>query len=255
MLTSAPILTPEMVAAYHRDGVVKVSGLLTPEQVGRYHAAGLAATREEAQRAGPGSVFTQVVNVWQSDEVMRELALLPQIAELATTLAGIPLRLWHDHLLVKEPGNESPTEFHQDAPYWPFDTCRHALSCWIALCDVPVERGCMTFLPGTHELGPLPRQNLRDARSLFSMRAEVEWEPRLTIPLRAGDCTFHHWLVAHQAGANRTDQPRVAHATLFMDAQTSFGPIPEGHPVTDPLELAAGQPLSGPLFPRVGPGA
>ena len=54
-----------------------------------------------------------------------ELTLNP-LAQQATELAGIPLRLWHDQLLIKKPHNGAPTEFHQDAPYWPHANVRHS---------------------------------------------------------------------------------------------------------------------------------
>jgi ectoine hydroxylase-related dioxygenase (phytanoyl-CoA dioxygenase family) len=107
----------------------------------------------------------------------------------------------------------------------------------------------MTFIPGSHSRLDLPAQDLTDPRDLFVKSPDLTWEPRMTVPLRAGDCTFHHALCAHMATPNITDEPRVAHVVIFMDAETTYHKMP--HPVTDPLNLEEGAPLDGDLFPRL----
>ena len=48
---------------------------------------------------------------------------------------------------------------------------------------------------------------------------------------------------------NDTDEPRFAHAILFVDAATTYCRKP--HVVTDPLALEDGAALTGELFPAV----
>jgi ectoine hydroxylase-related dioxygenase (phytanoyl-CoA dioxygenase family) len=181
---------------------------------------------------------------------MRDLTLHRNLAAVAQKLAGVPLRLWHDQILIKEPHNNAPTEFHQDQPYWPHRNSPKPISAWIALCDVPVEKGCMTFLPGSHLRTDLPAQNLTSATSLFEICPEFQWYPRVTVPLKAGDCTFHHGRCAHMATPNNTDDPRVAHIVIFMDADARFSGA--RHVVTEPLGLVPNAPFDHELFPRVG---
>ena len=71
----------------------------------------------------------------------------------------------------------------------------------------------------------------------------------MTVPLKAGDCTFHHGRCAHMATSNFTDDPRVAHIVIFMETTTTYSG--RGHVVTDPLGLAIGQPIQGEQFPEV----
>jgi ectoine hydroxylase-related dioxygenase (phytanoyl-CoA dioxygenase family) len=78
-------------------------------------------------------------------------------------------------LLVKEPHNNVATEFHQDRPYWPHSGDRLPLSAWIALVDVPPERGCMTFLPGTQHRTGLRPQDLHSEEDLFSLDPSLRW--------------------------------------------------------------------------------
>ncbi|GAA5055316.1 ectoine hydroxylase-related dioxygenase (phytanoyl-CoA dioxygenase family) [Thermocatellispora tengchongensis] len=241
-------LPDHLVAAYREHGFVRVRGVLDPEEVERFRAGAEAFLAAHRAESIGGEVFRQLVNVWRRDPVVRELTLHPRLARIAERLAGVPLRIWHDHMLVKEPHSDTPTEFHQDQPYWPHTGGRHALSAWIALVDVPPERGCMTFLPGTQHLTGLRPQDLRDEEDLFRLDPSLRWLPRVTVPLRAGDCTFHHSFTGHMALPNRTDLARLAHVVIYMDAETAYSGAP--HPVTDPLGLAPGARLDGPEFPR-----
>lgn len=244
-----PQLSPDVIDAYRRDGFVRVPGIVSKEEAAHFRQAAMdVSARMKHYSNRP--VFTQVVNVWREDEAMRALTLHAAVASAARQLAGVPLKLWHDQILIKQPHNNTNTEFHQDQPYWPHADSANPISAWIALCDVPVERGCMTFIPGSHRWTQLPNQNLGDARSLFTICPDLEWQPRVTVPLRAGDCTFHHGRCAHMATPNHTDDPRVAHVIIYMDATTTYDG--RKHCVTDPLSLSPGQPLAGEMFPCLG---
>jgi phytanoyl-CoA hydroxylase len=246
--TTAANLTTATIEAYRRQGFVHVPGVISREEAEHYRAvaSGLA---ERIHSHHQGSVFTQLVNVWPQDEEMKQLTFHPNIAAIAERLAGVPLRLWHDQVLIKAPHKSTPTEFHQDQPYWPHANSTHPLSAWIALVDVPVERGCMTFLPGSHTHTELGATDITDAGGVFGACPEFAWFPRVTLPLRAGDCTFHHARCVHGATPNLTDEPRVAHVVIFMDATATY--TGKKHVVTDPLRLTPGQPFDAPDFPRV----
>ncbi len=250
-VTQAEDISPEMVSQYQTQGFIRISNLLSPDEVSRYHDGAVDAARSmtnpNANNPIITMIFNQTVNVWQHSGVIRELTLNPRIGAVAERLAGVPLRVWHDHTLIKPPVKSAPTEFHQDGPYWPHDNKRNALSVWIALVDVPVERGCMTFIPGSHLRRDLRPQDLTNSRDLLNIYPELTWAQRFTVPLRAGDCTFHHSYLAHMATSNTTDVPRVAHIIIYMDADTTYNG--NKHVITDPLQLKVGDPLDGDLFP------
>ncbi|MFE1290887.1 phytanoyl-CoA dioxygenase family protein [Streptomyces sp. NPDC058751] len=243
-------VTEEQKAAYRRDGFVHIPGIIGKDDAARYAKAALAA-RDRQKDVPPDPTFTRVMQVWQQDEILRELTLDPVLATAATALAGVPLRLYHDHLLIKEPHNDAPTEFHQDLPFWPHLDSRHSLSAWVALVDVPARRGCMTFIPGSHRTEGLHRQDVRDADNLMRMAPELVWKPRVTVPVRAGDCTFHHSLTAHSASPNLTDDPRIAHVVVYMDAETRYDPRkrPGGEPLAEPADTTTGRPFPDDDFP------
>ena len=143
----SPTLSSDVVDAYRRDGFVHIPGVLEADEVARYRDAALELANTMESQRYKGEPFTQLVNVWQQDERMAALTTNSRVAALAEALAGVPLRLWHDQVLIKQPKRSTATEFHFDAPYWPHTGAGNWLTAWIALVDVPVERGCMTFLP------------------------------------------------------------------------------------------------------------
>lgn len=248
-IDSAGRVSEELVSAYRENGFVRVRGVLDKEQVDRFRGSAEAyLSAHRAESLEKQGTFSQLVNVWQRDENLRALTFDRRLGRVAEQLAGFPLRLWHDQMLVKEPHNNLATEFHQDRPYWPHAGDRLPLSAWIALVDVPPERGCMTFLPGTQHRTGLRPQDLHHEEDLFEMDEELRWIPRVTLPLRAGDCTFHSGYTGHMALPNRTDQARFAHVTIYIDADTTYGGTP--HPITDPLGLTTGDRLDGDTFPR-----
>jgi phytanoyl-CoA hydroxylase len=242
-------LSEETVAGYRENGFVHIAEVLSAEEVERFRKAATTAFERERGLDPDNPMFKQIVNIWERDEVLRELTLHRGLAELATGLAGVPLRIWHDQLLVKPPHNRTPTEYHQDAPYWPHAGSRHSLSAWVALVDVPVERGCMTFIPGQHDRRDLRATDIADAGDLFAAAPDLTYRPRVTIPLRAGDVTFHNGYTPHTANANDTDEPRLAHVNIYVDRDLTY--TGDRHPCTDPLGLAPGATLPDASFPVV----
>jgi len=246
------------IAAYQTYGFIVIRGVLTKQEAARYREATLRVHEKVDNHHKADDRLTQFVNVWETDEALRALTLSPKLGRIAEQLARAPMRLWHDHVLIKKPHNKLATEFHQDQAYWPHSNSPGALSTWVALCDVPVERGCMTFIPGSQKLTDLPSQSLADPESFLSFAPQTRYMVRVTCPLEAGDCTFHHARTAHRANANDTDEIRTAHVIAYMNASTTYKPYPqvEGQPlrahiVCRELDQAPGRLLDDEKFPTI----
>jgi len=162
------------------------------------------------------------------------------------------VRLWHDHALIKPHVDSRPSPWHQDLPYWPHAEAR-SLSCWLALDDVDETNGCMRFVPKSHTWGRLEPINLVNPQDIFALVPEPEGKEftPVSVPLRAGSCTFHHSLTFHSAPPNRGSAPRRAMIVIYMADGTHYSGRP--HCVTDPLRLEAGAELNGALFPVLAP--
>lgn len=252
--------TDHLVDAFREHGFVHVPQVFSRDETTRLREAARAAASTDRAKQVDEVGLLSTVDGWEHHDTLRELALHPRLGAIAEDLAGMPLRLWGGEVLVKRAQEDRPTGLHDDETTELLNS-RISLNAWIALVDVPVERGCLTFLPGSHRrpeperialtgtnLGDLARD---DADSyLLNHWPDLRWSPRVTVPLRAGDVTFHHRRTAHAAGANHTDDDRTAMVITYTDANATYQPV-AGH---DPLPYQPGQALPDERYPRVGHG-
>ena len=244
-------ISEQVLDEYRRNGIIKVEQVISREEAARYREVTLQLLESDPKGGSVNyaEAFHQYVDVWRDNDLLQLLTLHPKVGTIAEQLAGIPMRLWHDHTLAKEPSKAQPTAFHQDQIKWPFAKPRHTLSAWIALQDTPVERGCMSFIAGSHEVEDLPNIGTGDQERWKVEKPDLEWWPRLTVPLKAGDCTFHNGMIMHAAGANLTEEWRVAHVVIFVDREAVYSG--QKHVVTDSLGLEAGRRMPDDRFPPV----
>lgn len=252
-------ITEEQIRSYEENGFVKLENVIPMGQVEKLREA-LAQAVEDKNRynvnlgprtdEGYAKVFLQMVNLWERYPLVEEYVHNVRVAEIARRLTrSTSVRLWHDQALIKYPKDSKATAWHQDTVYWPMNE-DGGLSCWMALDDVTVERGCMWFLPGSHKLGRLESVDLgttSDEGPLSLLPASFRSVKPVAVELKPGSCTFHNGLTFHYAGPNTTDIPRRAMVTIFIPAGTTYRKHP--HIVGDRGGLKPGEEFHGPLFP------
>ncbi|MBF6204205.1 MULTISPECIES: phytanoyl-CoA dioxygenase family protein [Nocardia] len=250
--TTARTLSVDLVEQYHRDGYVHIPRVLGGSEVEEYLAD--AGTQLDRQRlvswnaAEGGNVMDWVPEPENASELMRRLALHPEITGIAERLAGQPLRMFKSELLRKHTSDSAPTPMHIDAPAFPIAAAPVTLTAWVALVDVPVQRGCLTFIPGSHRW---PEDAIPTVGEPYEARPELRWWPHVTVPVRAGDCTFHDARLVHSAGANHTDMARISLATVYMDAEAVYHPDPDAWYQDTVPDREPGQRLDGARYPRI----
>ena len=251
-------ITEEQIQFYETNGYLKLENVLTPAEVEELRAALMSAVEDQIQKGTVASasqdkeyrkVFLQMVNLWERYPHIQKYVFNTRVAEIARRLSrSTHVRLWHDHALIKEPGDSKPTAWHQDLPYWPMKET-NALSCWMALDDVNLDNGCMHFIPGSHKFGRLDPIDLVTPQDIFNLvpaTRNQRLEP-VTVPLTAGSCTFHNGLTFHYAGPNKTDKPRRAMVTIYIPAGVTYKPVQ--HIVGDRANLKEGEEFDRDLFP------
>ena len=153
--------TEDQIAFYQKNGFVKFENVLPLEEVEAFRKALAEATSRpgEGYFFNKGVQYTQHVNVWTMGEAIRQYVFNPTLANIARQLTrSAQVRLWHDQEIIKMPGDR-PSSWHQDLTVWPMLEAG-PLTCWLALVDVPVEMGCMSFLPGSQRWGRLATASL-----------------------------------------------------------------------------------------------
>ncbi|UQA97351.1 phytanoyl-CoA dioxygenase family protein [Streptomyces halobius] len=256
---TADVLTDEARRYYEENGFVRIPQVLSASETERFRAASeelMAQHGPEIWGAGEDAVQVHfVAQAWLKHEALRDLALHPAITGIAKRLAGAPLRLYSTDILLKA-GQKTlttlPTLVHDDETGLPLDGLDRTLTAWVALVDVPIESGCLSYVPGSHLRDAAHRQthmtSFAEHRAISDIWPDYAWQPRITVPLKAGDVAFHHCRTVHMAGPNLTDSPRMGHGIVYMDADTTYRPGTEDAHIS---HLAPGDPLNNEKFPLV----
>jgi ectoine hydroxylase-related dioxygenase (phytanoyl-CoA dioxygenase family) len=250
-------ITQEKINFYKENGFVQVDDVITPEELQELRqyageAMGLSqglSVKTDKDGGAYSKVLNQKVNVWRDHGGMAKYSFHPRLATMAMRLCEANgIRFFHDHLLWKMPGDSKPTPWHQDTVKWPMNETG-AMSIWIALDDVDERNGCMMFVPKSHEAGKLKNISLVDPIDIFEYvkGTDIEKQQPVTVPLKAGSCTFHDGLTFHYAHSNVTDKPRRVLAIIYMKDGTTYNG--SSHLITNGQGLNAGEPLQGPMFP------
>jgi ectoine hydroxylase-related dioxygenase (phytanoyl-CoA dioxygenase family) len=177
-------------------------------------------------------------------------------------MASREIRLYNDRLLVKEPGTETPTHWHQDLPYFRIDG-EQACSVWIGLDPVTKASGAMSFVKGSHRWGKLYRPvGLGTGKAYGSedfdgampaIDADPAAFPTVCYEMGPGDVTFHHARTVHGAKGNATaDRRRRGYSVRFAGDDVTW--LKRKFSLSGvEVDLADGAPLRGNLFPLLWP--
>jgi ectoine hydroxylase-related dioxygenase (phytanoyl-CoA dioxygenase family) len=97
-------------------------------------------------------MFFQDYCVWSKFSGYRSLVEESPMAEIAARLMrSRTARIFHDHILVKEPGNTVVTPWHHDQTYYLVEG-QQSVSFWVPLDSVPRERS-IEYVAMSHRWG------------------------------------------------------------------------------------------------------
>jgi ectoine hydroxylase-related dioxygenase (phytanoyl-CoA dioxygenase family) len=238
-------LNEKQIQQYQTNGFIVFDDFLSQEELARWRSAVTIAVEERAGVKIPGKniktgeadginedsdyyakVFDQLLNLWQTNEVVKELMLDQRIGQMAAQLSGADgIRIWHDQALIKRPW-ANPTAWHLDTPFWSFSDAR-AISIWVALDDATLENGCLFFIPGSHKQTKFDKITIgRNMDGIFDIYPQVKASRSVAAPMKAGSCSFHNGLTIHGANANMTNGFRRAMTCAYMPDGSTFNGEP-----------------------------
>lgn len=204
-----------------------------------------------------GGQVVKVSNAWLADSVIRSVVFDRRLSGLvAQCLDSDEIYLWADSLYLKPPlaaGEQSIIGWHQDNEYWAASSTNRMATVCVALYDANSESGGLRFADKSHRWGLIHGSHAFTAgdnahpHTKPTPPAGEQWvEVCPEVP--AGGITIHHSLCFHGSGPNRMPTPRRSITIhMIVGEATVAGPLgPE-------YGLKMGDPVRGPLFPRLFP--
>lgn len=261
--------TTSTVSDFQRDGAVVLRGVLSVDQVAlltqgiEHNLQHLSALAQVASNGDDPGRFVEDFCTWQSnpayEQIMRESAL-PAAAK--ALMQSERVRIYHDHLLVKEPGTRQPTPWHQDQPYYNVSG-RQNVSFWIPVDPVSQE-STLRFVAGSHAGTWYMPRTFRDNQAkwfpdgtlaeLPAIDAEPDRYQQLAWTLQPGDAVAFHMLTLHASGGVSPTNRRRVFSVRYLgdDARHAVRPWRTSPPFAGLSErLPDGAVMDDALFPLV----
>ena len=250
--------------AFRRDGVVVVRGLFAARVEGlragieRNMAEPGPYAAENLHDGERGRFFDDYCN-WNRIHEFEAAARDPFVAGVAARLMGSRrVQLFHEHVLVKEPGTAKPTPWHQDGPYY-FVEGRQTVSFWSPMD--PVREASLRLVRGSH-LWPKP---VEPRRWLADTAFYAEPDAFMPVPdpdaegmdvaewaMEPGDAVAFDFRTLHGARGNEAASRRRAFSLRYVGDDARY--VERPGPTSPPFPghgMRAGERLRGDWFPRL----
>ncbi|TKZ21574.1 phytanoyl-CoA dioxygenase [Shimia litoralis] len=261
-----PLLSEQDIDAFQKDGVVLVRGLFAD------HVQTLRAGIERnMENPGPyasnneksgqtGRFFDDYCN-WQSIPEFEDVIRNSAAAQVASDLMkSNTVQVFHDHVLVKEPGTSMATPWHTDGPYY-FVRGKQTVSFWSPVD--PVQEATLRMVAGSHtwEKPVLPTRWVSE-ESFFANEddympipdPDAEGMRVLEWTMEPGDAVAFNFDVLHGARGNTSTTRRRAFSLRLLgdDAHYVERPGPTSPPFPN-HGMRAGEKLRQDWFPTIWP--
>ena len=263
------IVSNDVVDEFERNGVVCLRGLFDRRWLGKL-AAGVEknfSTPGPYQRVytapgNPGGFYDDYCN-WQRIDEYRDFVLHSPAAEIAATMMRSSIaRIYHEHVLVKEPGTQETTPWHHDMPYYGVNGDQ-LCSVWLPLDEVP-KSACPEYVAGSHASGVLyyPRMfvshenysaGVDGFESVPDIDAHRDQYEILSWNLALGDCLVFHMRTVHGAPSTlglKSRRRGFSSRWLGDDARFATRPWTTSPPYPG-IRLKPGDSMEHPEFPVV----
>ena len=267
----AKLLSDADVDAFQRDGVLCLRGAFAG-WVGVL-ARGVERNEREPSEFGgdavregeTGRFFDDYCNWRRIPEYRDFVENSPAAGIAARAMRSQRARMFHEHVLVKEPGTAKRTPWHQDLTYYNVQGAQ-TVSIWLAL-DPVAKEVCPEFVVGSQGWGKLyyPRLFLTDENYDYAgggyetvpdIEADRDAWDIVSWELEPGDAVMFSFLTLHGAPPNMSDQRRRGFATRWLGDDVTYASRPgrTSPPFMD-IGLADGDPMRDDMFPVIWPGA
>jgi ectoine hydroxylase-related dioxygenase (phytanoyl-CoA dioxygenase family) len=258
------LLTDATIRSYQSDGVTVIRGLFADhvdtirDGIARNMADPGPYAAENLKPGEAGRFFDDYVN-WQRIPEFEDVIRHSPAAEVAADLMrSNTARIFHDHVLVKEPGTSKPTPWHQDGPYY-FVGGQQTVSFW-APVD-PVTKASLRCVVGSHrwEKPVLPTRWLSEENFYPDSEAympvpdpDAEGMEIAEWALEPGDAVAFNFWILHGARGNESADRRRAFSLRFVGDDARYVDRPgRTSPPFPGHGMREGDPLRDDWFPVI----
>ncbi|MEY8839258.1 phytanoyl-CoA dioxygenase family protein [Cribrihabitans sp. XS_ASV171] len=259
-----PLLTQDDIDTFQRDGVVLIKGLFKDhvEKIRKGIERNMAEpgpyAAENLKEGEGGRFFDDYCNWTRIPEFEDAIRNSPAAEVAADLMQSNKVQVFHDHVLVKEPGTSKPTPWHQDGPYY-FVGGKQNVSFWSPM-DV-VKGASLRCVAGSHawEKPVLPTRWLAETNFYPDEDTYMpvpdpdaegmdvrEWE------MEPGDAVAFNYDTLHGARGNTTDVRRRAFSLRLVGDDARF--VERPGPTSPPFpghNMQPGQMLREDWFPII----
>ena len=268
------IVTPAMRDQYKRDGVLHIPHLIHPEwlaliEQGMKRNVDNPGYNAVMMHQGlPGEYLMDYDNYHANPEYRYLMAHSPIADVMQFLIDTNELWFFHDQIFVKRGGNNMPTFWHQDLPYWILDGTQFG-SMWISL-DPLSKDDCLEFVPGSHrqtQYGGTTFNPDDPTEPTFPSLPRIphieaergKWNI-VSFDIEPGDVLILHPGVLHGGGATRSGcQRRTITLRFYGDDAVLDGRFEREGEIPAPLypgltlRFKPGEPVRDDRFPRLRP--
>jgi ectoine hydroxylase-related dioxygenase (phytanoyl-CoA dioxygenase family) len=256
-----------LIDEFQQNGCAVIRGIFAPWieglKAGIEENIASPSFRERTYVPDDGSArFFQDFCNWDRIPGYRALVRESPMARIAARLMrSRTARIFHDHVLVKEPGTSVVTPWHQDQPYYLVEGSQ-SVSFWVPLDPVPRER-TIEYVAGSHLAGKTYRADRFDGTNLYE-GDEAETVPdvdanRANLDIRGwavepGDAVVFSFRTLHGAPANASPTRRRVISLRWVGDDARFARRPgRSSPPFPDLEFDDGARFEAPEFPIIHP--
>jgi ectoine hydroxylase-related dioxygenase (phytanoyl-CoA dioxygenase family) len=258
------LITQGHIDAYRRDGAVLVKGLFADyvETIRRGIEFNMAEpgtyAAENLKPGESGRFFDDYCNWTRIADFEEVVRASPAAAVAADLMQSTTVQIFHDHVLVKEPGTSKPTPWHQDSPYY-FVEGEHTVSFWSPMD--PVDEATLRCVAGSHkwEKPVLPTRWLSeeefyagDDSYLPVPDPDAEGLPVVEWKMAPGDAVAFDFRTLHGARGNTAAARRRAFSLRFVGDDARY--VERQGPTSPPFPghgMKPGDKLREDWFPTV----
>ena len=237
------MLKAAQIASYRASGYLAIEDVLTAAELEELRrvtdefverSRAVAANNEifdlEPGHSATSPSVRRIKHPLTRHPIYAKYARHERILDIVESLLGPNLRSHNNKVNMKNHGDGSAVEWHQDWAFYPH-TNDDLLEVGIALDDMTVENGALMVMPGSHR-----GQTWNHHQDGLFVGAITDpaftGDSAVPVTVGAGGITLHHVRMVHGSRPNRSTQPRRMFFVGFC-ATDAWPLVPSGDSLED----------------------